>query len=59
MLSYEKNFRYYLDHPNAKMDNNTAERALRKIVIGRKLDVSWKQAKRKSNGKSYDSYSKL
>ena len=36
MLSYEKNFRYYLDHPDAKMDNNTAERALRKIVLGRK-----------------------
>jgi transposase len=36
MLSREQNFRNYLDHPNARMENNTAERALRKTVIGRK-----------------------
>ncbi|MCP4180576.1 MAG: hypothetical protein GY756_22665 [bacterium] len=42
------------------MDNNTSERALRKIVIGKKkLDVSWKQKKWKSYGKSYDFSSKL
>jgi hypothetical protein len=36
MLSREKNFRTYLAEPYAKMDNNTAERGVRKIVIGRK-----------------------
>ncbi len=36
MLSYEKNFRVYLECADAKMENNTAERAVRKIVIGRK-----------------------
>jgi transposase len=36
MLAYEKNFRLYLNHSDIKMDNNTSELALRKIVIGRK-----------------------
>ena len=36
MLCREKNFRTYLSEPFAKMDNNTAERGVRKIVIGRK-----------------------
>ena len=36
-LSYEKNFRLYLEHPDAKMHNNTAERAVKKIVLGRKI----------------------
>jgi len=49
MLSYEKNFRYYLDNPNAKMDNNTAERALRKIVIGRK---NWMYLGSRRSGKA-------
>jgi transposase len=36
MLSREENFRHYLDNPDLRMDNNPAERALRKLVIGRK-----------------------
>ena len=36
MLSRENNFRVYLSNPNARMDNNTAERGVRKLVIGRK-----------------------
>lgn len=36
MLCREKNFRVYLSHPDARMDNNTAERGVRKLVIGRK-----------------------
>jgi len=35
-LRYEKNFRKYLDDSNLKMDNNAAERSMRKIVIGKK-----------------------
>lgn len=38
MLSREKYFRLYLDDPNIRMENNTAERSLRKIVLGR---VNW------------------
>ena len=36
MLSYEKNFRLYLNDPNIRMENNAAERSVRKIVIGKK-----------------------
>jgi len=36
MLSREKHFRSYLDHSDARMENNVSERALRKLVIGRK-----------------------
>ncbi len=36
MLTREDNFRHYLSDPHARMDNNTAERALRKLTIGRK-----------------------
>jgi len=36
MLPREKNFRAYLSEPNARMENNTAERGVRKLVIGRK-----------------------
>jgi len=36
MLSREANFRLYLTDPNIRMDNNTAERGLRKLTIGRK-----------------------
>ena len=36
MLNYEKNFRMYLDDPNLKIDNNSGERVVRKIVIGKK-----------------------
>lgn len=36
MLSREKNFRVYLNEPYARMDNNPAERGVRKLVIGRK-----------------------
>ena len=35
LLKYEANFRLYLTDPNIKMDNNAAERAVRKIVLGR------------------------
>jgi hypothetical protein len=49
MLSYEKSFRFYLDHPDAKIDNNTAERALRKIVIGRK---NWLYVGSRRSGKA-------
>ena len=49
MLAYEKNFRFYLNHPDAKMDNNTAERALRKIVIGRK---NWMYLGSRRSGKA-------
>ena len=37
MLSYEKNFRLYLNDPNIRMENNAAERSVRKIVIGKKI----------------------
>lgn len=36
MQSREKNFRVYLTNSYARMDNNTAERGVRKLVIGRK-----------------------
>lgn len=36
MQSREENFRAYLSNPFARMDNNTAERGVRKLVIGRK-----------------------
>ena len=36
MQSREANFRLYLSDPNLRVDNNTSERALRKLVIGRK-----------------------
>lgn len=36
MLTREKNFRNYLTNADARMENNTAERALRKLVLGRK-----------------------
>ncbi len=36
ILNHEKNFKYYLDDPNICMDNNSAEREMRKIVIGKK-----------------------
>ena len=36
MQKHEANFRAYLDDPNLRMDNNPAERALRKVVLGRK-----------------------
>ncbi len=36
MLTREENFRIYLDHADIHMDNNTAERGLRKLTIGRK-----------------------
>ncbi len=35
LLRYEANFKIYLSDPNIKMDNNAAERAVRKVVIGR------------------------
>ena len=36
MLSRKENFILYLNDPNIRMENNTAERGLRKVVIGRK-----------------------
>jgi hypothetical protein len=36
MMSKGNNFRYYLTDQNTRMDNNVAERGVRKIVIGRK-----------------------
>ena len=36
MLSCGKNFRFYLDHPDPKMDNNITEWALVKVAIGPK-----------------------
>ena len=33
---HEINFRMYLDDPNLRMENNSAERPLRKVVLGRK-----------------------
>lgn len=36
MLNHEDNFKLYLSDPNIRMENNSAERGLRKVVIGRK-----------------------
>ncbi len=36
LLRYETNFRRYLEDPNIRMDNNAAERSIRKITLGRK-----------------------
>jgi transposase len=36
VLSREENFTLYLSDPNVRMENNTAERSLRKLTIGRK-----------------------
>jgi transposase len=36
LLARPANFRHYLTDPNLRLDNNTAERALRKLTIGRK-----------------------
>ena len=35
-VNFMKNFRMYLDDPNIKIDNNSGERAIRKVVIGKK-----------------------
>ena len=52
----EKNFRFYLDHPEAKMDNNTSERALRKIVLGRK---NWMYLGSRRSGKAMANHMSL
>ena len=49
MLSREKNFRNYLTHSDARMENNTAERAIRKLVLGRK---AWLFVGSKDGGES-------
>jgi len=49
MLSREKYFRLYLDDPNIRMENNTAERSLRKIVLGR---VNWMFVGSEKGGKA-------
>ena len=49
MLGREKHFRSYLDHSDARMENNVSERALRKLVIGRK---NWLFIGSKDAGKS-------
>ena len=36
LLRYEANFRLYLSDPNIKLDNNSAERCMRKVVPGKK-----------------------
>lgn len=36
MLKREDNFRYYLDHAEARIDNNISERSIRKLTLGRK-----------------------
>lgn len=36
MLNHEKNFKLYLDDPNIKIDNNSAEQSMRKVVLGKK-----------------------
>ena len=36
LQKHEANFRMYLNDPNLRMENNSAERPLRKIVLGRK-----------------------
>ena len=36
MLSRKENFKVYLNNPDIRMDNNPAERALRKVCIGKK-----------------------
>jgi transposase len=36
LTTREENFRLYLGDPNLRMDNNTAERGIRKLTIGRK-----------------------
>ena len=48
-LSHEKNFRLYLEHADAKMHNNTAERAVKKIVLGRK---NWLYVGSRRSGKA-------
>lgn len=48
-LSREEYFKNYLENPDARMDNNTAERAIRKLVIGRK---NWLFIGSKDAGKS-------
>ena len=49
MLCREKNFRLYLDQPDARMDNNIAENGVRKLVIGRK---NWLFVGSKRSGKA-------
>lgn len=36
LLRYEVNFRLYLTDPNIRIDNNAAERSMRKVVLGKK-----------------------
>jgi transposase len=36
LQKHETNFRMYLDDPNLRMENNSAERPLRKVELGRK-----------------------
>ena len=36
LLRYEANFKLYLSDPNLRIDNNSAERAMRKVVLGKK-----------------------
>lgn len=36
ILKYEKNFKVFFNHPNARIENNVAERFIRPMTIGRK-----------------------
>lgn len=36
MLKYEKNLKLFLEDPNISIDNNSGERMMRKVVIGKK-----------------------
>jgi transposase len=36
LINHEAGLRVFLDHPEVEIDNNTAERALRAVVLGRK-----------------------
>jgi len=49
MLNHERNFKYYLDDPYIYIDNNAAERSVRKIVLGRK---NWMFVGSENAGKS-------
>jgi transposase len=49
MLCREDTFRFYLTHPDARMDNNIAENGMRKLVIGRK---NWLFVGSKRSGKA-------
>jgi hypothetical protein len=44
----------YLGNGHLELDNNTADRAVKPVAIGRKMDVRWLKGRRQSHGNCRD-----